>query len=97
MSVERGPKSLHEHNKSLLYSNRPKFKEHVRENIHVDRIREDRVEYEQVNQENLKRVLAQIKQNARREVFRQLKILVVSIFITAIILFYLKDYLDHQF
>lgn len=97
MSVERGPKSLHGHNKSLLYSNRPKFKEHVRENIHVDRIRKDRVQYEQVDEEDLKKVLAQIKKNAQKEVYRQLKILAVSIFITAILLFYLKDYLDHQF
>ena len=97
MSVERGPKSLQEHNKSLLYSNRPKFKEHIRENIYVDKIRKDRVMFKKVEEEALKKVMAQIKRNARREVYKQLKTLAVSIFITVIILLYLKDYLDHRF
>lgn len=95
MAVERGPKSLHEHNKSLLYSNRPKFKEDIRDNIYVDRLREDGIMFSKVTEEELQKVLAKIRMNARKEIFRQLKMLAASIVITILILIYLKDYLDH--
>ena len=97
MSIERGPKSLHEHNKSLLYSNRPKFKEDIRDNIHVDRIRTDGVHFEIIDQDNLHQVLNQIRKNARREFIRQLKMLGISIFITAVFFMYIKDHLDQRF
>ncbi|MDT0643452.1 hypothetical protein RM553_11475 [Zunongwangia sp. F363] len=97
MSVDRGPKSLHEHNKSLLYSNRPKFKEDLRENIYVDKIRNDGLYYKRVNENELKKVLAQIRLKARREFIKELKVLAVSIVITLIFVYYLKLYLDQCF
>ncbi len=97
MSVERGPRSLHEHNKSLLYSNRPKFKEDIRDNIYVDRLRDDGIMFNKISEEELQKVLTKIRMNARKEFFRQLKMLAVSIVITIIILIYLKDYLDQSF
>ncbi len=97
MAVDRGPKNLHEHNKSLLYSNRPKFKEDIRDNIYVDRFREDGIMFSKVTEEDLQKVLAKIRMNARKEFFRQLKMLAVSILITILILIYLKDYLDQSF
>lgn len=89
MSVERGPKSLHEHNKSLLYSNRPKFKEDIRENIHTDKIRTDGVLFEKVDKDQLEKVIAQIKTNAKRELLRQFKLLAISVFITLLIIIFL--------
>lgn len=86
MSVERGTKSLHEHNKSLLYSNRPKFKETIRENIHVDRIRNDGVKFEKVNEIDVKKVIAQIRNNSKKGLLRELKIILISIYLTIIIL-----------
>lgn len=97
MSVERGPKSLQEHNKSLLYSNRPKFKEDIRDNIHVDKIRTDGVLFEKIEKQQLERVIAQIKANAKKELVKQFKILAISIFITILIIMFLKDYLDQRF
>lgn len=97
MSVERGPKSLQEHNKSLLYSNRPKFKEDIRDNIHVDKIRTDGVLFEKIEKQQLERVIAQIKANAKKELVKQFKILAISIFITILIMMFLKDYLDQRF
>lgn len=72
MSVERGPKSLHEHNKSLLYSNRPKFKEDIRENIHIDKIRTDGILFDQIEEDRLEKVIAQIKANAQKELYLSL-------------------------
>ncbi|MCP9198852.1 hypothetical protein MKO06_02970 [Gramella sp. GC03-9] len=97
MSVERGPKSLHEHNKSLLYSNRPKFKEDIRDTIHVDKIRTDGILFEKIEEDHLEKVIAQIKANAKRELFKQFKMLAISIFITIGIMIFLKDYLDQRF
>ncbi|WP_373058143.1 hypothetical protein [Zunongwangia sp. H14] len=97
MSVDRGVKSLHEHNKSLLYSNRPKFKEDIRENIYIDKVRNDGLNYEKIKESELKKVLAQIKMKAKREFIKELKILGISIIITLIFLFYLKSYLDQCF
>jgi len=97
MSVERGPKSLHEHNKSLLYSNRPKFKEDIRDNIYVDKIRNDGIGQDKVDENQLKKVIAEIRFNARKELLKQLKILTLSIFITILIMAFLKDYLDQRF
>ena len=97
MSVDRGPKSLHEHNKSLLYSNRPKFKEDIRENIYLDKIRNDGIGFEKFEEKELEKVITQIKLNAKKELFRQYKMLSISIFITIMIMIYLKDYLDQRF
>ena len=97
MSIERGPKSLHEHNKSLLYSNRPKFKEDIRDNIHVDKIRTDGVLFEKIEENQLEKVIAEIKSNAKRELLRQFKMLAISVFITILIMIFLKDYLDQRF
>lgn len=97
MSVERGPKSLHEHNKSLLYSNRPKFKEDIRDNIYVDKIRNDGIGHDKVDKNQLKKVIAEIRFNARKELLKQFKILTLSIFITILIMAFLKDYLDQRF
>ena len=97
MSVERGPKSLHEHNKSLLHSNKPKFKEDIRDNIYVDKIRNDGILFEKIEKEQLEKVLAQIKLNAKKELFRQFKMIAASVFITILIMIFLKDYLDQRF
>ncbi|MGB7785817.1 MAG: hypothetical protein WBL27_06930 [Salinimicrobium sp.] len=97
MAVERGPKSLHEHNKSLLYSNRPKFKDNLRENIYVDRIRTDGVTFEKIEKEQLEKVIAQIRRNAKKKLLREYKIFTVSIFITAFILLFLENYLEQVF
>ena len=97
MSVERGPKSLQEHNKSLLYSNRPKFKEDLRENIHKDQVRLDGIQFHDVDHQHLETVLSEIRSNARKEIYRQLKFLVISVFITALLFLYLKDHLDNRF
>lgn len=97
MSVELGTKSLHEHNKSLLYSNRPKFKEDIRDNIYVDKIRTDGVLFEEIEKDKLERVIAQIKANAKRELIKDFKYLAISIFITILIMFFLEDYLDQRF
>ena len=97
MSIERGPKSLHEHNKSLLYSNRPKFKEDIRDNIHVDKVRTDGIFFEKIDKDQLEKVIAKIKANAKRELLRQFKMLAISIFITILIMIFLKDYLDQRF
>lgn len=97
MAVERGPKSLHEHNKSLLYSNRPKFKEDIRENIYLDKIRTDGVKFLEIEEIQVRKVIAEIKSNARKELIREFKMLLASIAITLVILFYLKEYLDHVF
>lgn len=97
MSIERGPKSLHEHNKSLLYSNRPKFKEDIRDNIHVDKIRTDGVLFENIEKDQLERVIIQIKANAKKESLRQFKLLAISVLITIVIMIFLKDYLDQRF
>ncbi|PTX43503.1 hypothetical protein C8P64_2031 [Christiangramia gaetbulicola] len=97
MSVERGPKSLHEHNKSLLYSNRPKFKEDIRDNIYVDKIRNDGIGQDKIDENQLKKVIAEIRFNARKELLKQFKILTLSIFITILIMAFLKDYLDQRF
>ena len=97
MSVERGPKSLQEHNKSLLYSNRPKFKEDIRENIYVDKLRVDGIKFEEIETDQVNRVIAQIKLNAKREMFRQFSMLALSIIITIVIMIFLKDYLDQRF
>lgn len=97
MPVERGPKSLHEHNKSLLYSNRPKFKEDIRDNIYVDKIRMDGVLFEKIEKDQLEKVIAQIRINAKRELLKQFKMLAISIFITILIMLFLKDYLDQSF
>lgn len=97
MSIERGPKSLQEHNKSLLYSNRPKFKEDLRENIHKDQVRLDGIQFHDVHHQHLENVLTDIRNNARKEIYRQLKYLVISVFITALLFLYLKDHLDNRF
>lgn len=97
MPIERGPKSLHEHNKSLLYSNRPKFKEDIRENIYVDKVRNDGLMFEKVNEEELIKVIAQIKLNSKKKLFTELKILSLSVFITVVFLLYLQYYLDLKF
>lgn len=97
MSVERGPKSLHEHNKSLLYSNRPKFKEDIRDNIHVDKIRTDGVSFDKIEKDQLEKVIAQIRTKAKKELLKQFKLLAISIFITIMIMIFLKDYLDQRF
>ena len=97
MSVERGPKSLHEHNKSLLYSNRPKFKEDLRENIHIDKIRTDGILFDQIEEDRLEKVIAQIKANAQKELYKEFKMLALSIVITILILIFLKDFLDQKF
>ncbi|QYA26943.1 hypothetical protein G3I01_16055 [Gramella sp. MT6] len=97
MSVERGPKSLHEHNKSLLYSNRPKFKEDIRENIYLDKIRNDGIGIDRIDENQLKKVITQIRLNAKKELYRQYKMLTVSIFIAIVIMIFLKDYLDQRF
>ena len=97
MSIERGPKSLHEHNKSLLYSNRPKFKEDIRDNIYVDKIRTDGIAFAKIEKHQFDIVIAQIKARAKRELLKQFKILVISIFITILIMLFLKDYLDQTF
>ena len=97
MSIERGPKSLHEHNKSLLYSNRPKFKEDIRDNIHIDKIRTDGVLFEKIEKHQLERVITEIKATAKKELIKQFQILAISIFITILIMIFLKDYLDQRF
>lgn len=97
MSVERGPKSLHEHNKSLLYSNKPKFKEDIRDNIYVDEIRNDGIFFEKIEQEQLEKVLKESRLKANKELFKQAKLLVISLFITLGIMIFLKDYLDQRF
>ena len=97
MSVKLSTKSLHEHNKSLLYSNRPKFKEDIRDNIYVDKIRTDGVLFEEIEKDKLERVIAQIKANAKRELIKDFKYLAISIFITILIMIFLKDYLDQRF
>lgn len=88
---------MHEHNKSLLYSNKPKFKEDIRDTIYVDRIRNDGIYFEPIEDEHLNVVLSEIRQNARREFFRQLKMAGISIFLTAMFLLYLKEHLDDRF
>lgn len=97
MPVERGPKSLHEHNKSLLYSNRPKFKEDNRDNIYVDKLRTDGVLFQRIEKDKLDKVMAQIRLNAKKELQKQFKMVVISIFITILIMIFLKDYLDQSF
>ncbi|MDR5589915.1 hypothetical protein [Christiangramia sp. SM2212] len=95
MAVERGPKSLHEHNKSLLYSNRPKFKEDIRDNIYVDKPRNDGLGLMEISEEDLELLLTAIRHKARTELNRQFKMMLASIGITIIILIYLKEYLDY--
>ncbi len=97
MSDKGGTKSQHAHNKSLLYSNRPKFKENIRENIYVDKIRTDGIAFEKVDKEQLEKVLAQIRIKAKREVSKQRKIFVISFFITIVIVLSLNSYLDQKF
>ena len=75
MSDKGGTKSLHEHNRSLLYSKRPKFKENLRDNIYVDKIKTDGIVFEKVAPEQLEKALAQIRIKAKREVLRQRKFL----------------------
>ena len=97
MSDKGGTKSQHAHNKSLLYSNRPKFKENIRENIYVDKIRTDGIAFEKVDSKQLEKVLAQIRYKAEREVLRQRKIFIISFFITIVIVLSLNSYLDQKF
>lgn len=97
MQIDRGTKSLHEHNRSLLYSKRPKFKEDIRENIHVDKIRNDGVLFEKVDKDVLEKIIIQIKIKAKKDFFVQLKLTGISIIITAILFIYLKDCLDQRF
>lgn len=97
MPIERGTKSLHEHNNSLLSSKRPKFRESNREIIHVDGIKEDAVLFVEIEEEVFKKVMAQIRMNAKKEFYKDLNILGVSIIITTIILIYLIDYLNQLF
>lgn len=97
MSVERGPKSLHEHNKSLLYSQKPKFKEDLRDPINSDRIRLDGVKFRNYSSEELELVLAEIKLNATRDLRQQYKLMVVSMIISVLIMLFLKYKLDQRF
>ena len=97
MSVERGPKSLHEHNRSLLYSQKPKFKEDLRDPINSDRIRLDGVKFRNYSSEELEQILAEIKLNAARDLQHQYKLMVISSIISLLIMLFLKYKLDQRF
>ncbi len=97
MPIKKGTKSQHDHNNSLLNSKRPKFREYYMEKIHVDKLREDSVPFVELEEKELKKVMTQIKANAQKEFYKELKILGISILITAVILIYLNDYLNQLF
>lgn len=97
MSVERGPKSLHEHNRSLLHSQKPKFKEDLRDPINSDRLRIDGVKFSNHTPEELEQVLADIKLNAARELQQQYKLMSLSMIISVLIMLFLKYKLDQRF
>ncbi|WP_157893333.1 hypothetical protein [Salegentibacter sediminis] len=67
------------------------------EKIHVDKLREDSVPFVELEEKELKKVMTQIKANAQKEFYKELKILGISILITAVILIYLNDYLNQLF
>ena len=80
-------RSQHNHNNSLLPSNKPKFKENIRENIYKDEIQDDGVLFDSVSEEKLNTVLESIRLKAKYETIKEIKILILSIIITLLITF----------
>ena len=79
-------RSQHDHNKSMLHSNKPKFKENIRENIYKDEMPEDGVLFNKIPEDRFIQVIDSIRSNARSENIKQFKLLIISIIITLIII-----------
>jgi len=80
-------RSQKDHNKSMLPSNRPKFKENIRENIYKDEIPKDGIFFENISEETLNEIIKNIRYKARCEAFKQIKLVVLSILVTLLITF----------
>jgi len=89
-------KSQHNHNKSLLHSNKPKFKENTRKNIYTDEIPRDGILFNEIPEQNFTEIIKNIRANARLENLRQLKLLVISIILTLLILFLFVDKVEKE-
>ncbi|SDS28896.1 hypothetical protein [Gramella sp. MAR_2010_147] len=87
MSSRNEIKSQQNHNKSLLHSNKPKFKENIRENIYRDELRQDGIFSDKIPGDILEEIIEKIRIKARNEVMRQFKLLIISIIITLLMIF----------
>lgn len=87
MSSRNEIKSQQNHNKSLLHSNKPKFKENLRENIYKDEFPEDGLLFETLPEETIEQVIKKIRYKARMEQLKDFKLLIISILITLFLIF----------
>jgi len=88
--------SQQNHNKSLLYSNKPKFKEDLRENIYKDEMPLDGILFEKIPEKNFQEVIEKIRYRARLENIKDLKLLVISILITLLIIFLFVEKVEKE-
>ncbi|MCB7482126.1 hypothetical protein [Christiangramia sediminis] len=88
--------SQQNHNKSLLYSNKPKFKEDLRENIHKDEMPLDGILFEKIPEKKFNEVIEKIRYKARLENIKDLKLLVISILLTLFIIFLFVEKVEEE-
>ena len=96
MSSRNEIKSQQNHNKSLLHSNKPKFKENLRENIYKDEIPEDGLLFETLPEETIEQVIEKIRAKARLENLKDLKLLVISVLITLFLIFLFVNKVEEE-
>lgn len=89
-------KSQQNHNKSLLHSNKPKFKEDLRENIYKDEMPLDGILFDKIPEKNFNEVIEKIRYKARLENLKDLKLLVISILITLLLIFLFVDKVETE-
>ncbi|WP_300439604.1 hypothetical protein [Christiangramia sp.] len=80
-------RSQQDHNKSLLRSNKPRFKENIRENIYKDEIPEDGLLFDRIPEKSVEQVIKKIRSNARLETIKDFKLLIISILIILFLIF----------
>ena len=96
MSSRNEIKSQQNHNKSLLHSNKPKFKENLRENIYKDEIPEDGLLFETLPDETIEQVIIKIRSKARIENLKDLKLLIISVLITLFLIFLFVNKVEEE-
>jgi len=96
MSSRNEIKSQQNHNKSLLHSNKPKFKENLRENIYKDEIPEDGLLFETLPEETIDQVIKKIRAKARLENLKDLKLLIISVLITLFLIFLFVNKVEEE-
>lgn len=89
-------KSQQNHNISLLHSNKPKFKEDLRENIYKDEMPLDGILFDKIPEKNFNEVIEKIRYKARLENLKDLKLLVISILITLLLIFLFVDKVETE-